>query len=66
MRLCQHFIDPAEACQCKAGVTYLALAGGGVHYQIMRLPCVPISNRRGETARTCAKYQPTPDTGDEP
>lgn len=39
---------------------YAALAGGAVHYQIMRLPCVPISNRRGEVANRCDKYQPTP------
>ena len=61
MVLCQHFQDPAEACACKAGVSYQALAGGGRHYQIMRLPCVPISNRRGETASICEKYDPEPE-----
>jgi len=61
MSLCKNFQDPAEACACKAGVNYQALAGGGRHYQIMRLPCVPISNRRGETASPCAQYQPEPE-----
>lgn len=61
MSTCAHFQDPAAACACKAGVSYQGLAGGGRHYQIMRLPCVPISNRRGETASTCAQYAPEPE-----
>ena len=61
MGLCKFFTDPAEACACKAGVNYQGLAGGGVFGQIMRLPCVPISNRRGETPSPCAKYQPEPE-----
>lgn len=61
MGLCQHFQDPAEACACKVGVNYQGLAGGGVFGQIMRLPCVPISNRRGEKASTCAQYEPEPE-----
>lgn len=60
MSLCEHFVDPAEACQCREGVRYASLAGGGVHYQILRLPCIPLSNRRGETASRCEKYTPEP------
>jgi len=58
MCLCQNFTDPAEAPACKAGVNYAALAGGGAFYMIVRLPCVPISNRRGEVPSRCPKYQP--------
>ncbi len=61
MSTCVHFQDPAAACACKAGVNYQGLAGGGRHYQIMRLPCVAISNRRGDTASTCEKYEPEPE-----
>jgi hypothetical protein len=51
---CQHF-DPGAAC-CEAGVSYQKLAGGGTHYQVLRLPCIPISNRRGETASQCNQF----------
>lgn len=57
-QLCRFFQDPAEHCTCQQGVTYSALAGGAVHYQILRLPCVPISNRKGEVASKCQQYQP--------
>lgn len=57
MILCKHFVNPAEACQCQQGVKYAALAGGSSHYQILRLPCIPLSNRRGEVASRCDKYQ---------
>jgi hypothetical protein len=36
----------------------MALAGGGPFRMLLRLPCLPLSNRRGEEVRTCAKYQP--------
>jgi hypothetical protein len=64
MSLCQHFRDPAEYRDCHCGVQYGTLAGGGVHEQIMRLPCVPISNRKGNEARHCAKYAPTASSAD--
>jgi hypothetical protein len=53
---CAHFAH-AEDC-CAQGVSYLKLAGGGAFTMLMRLPCLPISNRRGEVARECSKYQP--------
>lgn len=52
---CIHFTGPEEQ-RCAAGVSYLLQAGGGVHNMILRLPCVPISNRRGETARECKLF----------
>lgn len=58
MTLCQHFQDPAEHCTCQQGVTYSALAGGPVFGQVFRLPCIPITNRQGNEARHCPKYQP--------
>lgn len=58
MCLCRHFTDPAEADRCQQGVQYSALAGGGGHYQVLRLPCVPITNRRGEVASLCDKFEP--------
>lgn len=61
MGLCKFFTDPAEACACKLGISYQGLAGGGAFYQILRLPCVPISNRKGETANACAQYEPEPE-----
>lgn len=65
MSLCQHFQDPAEVCACKVGVSYQGLAGGGIHYQVLRLPFLPISNRRGETASSCAQYaQYAPEPGE--
>lgn len=65
MGLCQHFQDPAEHCQCQQGVKFAALAGGGTHYMLLKLPCIPISNRRGEVVSHCAKYQPGEDHGQE-
>lgn len=55
---CAHF-DPGAEC-CAAGINYQRLTGGGVHYMVLRLPCLPLSNRRGEEARPCAQFaQPT-------
>lgn len=59
--LCAHFTP--EQSHCAAGVCYLALAGGGVFGMVMRLPCIPITNRRGEEARMCAKYLATDKKG---
>lgn len=53
---CAHFTDVGKPC-CARGVNYAVLAGGGVFTMLLRLPCVPLSNRRGEVARTCSKYQ---------
>lgn len=53
--ICTHFL--ADHPCCARGVNYLALAGGGVFTLIMRLPCVPISNRRGELARECPSFE---------
>lgn len=61
MSLCRFFTDPAEACACRAGVNYLALAGGGAHYVALRLPCYDLSNRRGEVSSPCSQYEPAPD-----
>lgn len=52
---CQHFESPDAEC-CAAGVNLAQLAGGGRFYMVHRLPCIPISNRRGETARECSKF----------
>ena len=54
MSTCSHFAP--EQSHCAAGVCYQALAGGGVFLMVMRLPCVPITNRRGEEARACVKF----------
>ena len=54
---CAHFTHVGED-QCAADVNYMALAGGGPFRMLLRLPCLPLSNRRGEEVRTCAKYQP--------
>lgn len=64
MGLCQNFLDPAEHTECRQGVRYASLAGGGAHYQIFRLPCVPITDRRGEEANRCDQYQACQETGD--
>lgn len=53
---CAHFTSVGEP-RCAAGVDYMKLAGGGTFTLILRLPCLPISNRRGEVARDCQKYQ---------
>jgi len=53
---CAHFTH-AGAERCAQGVSYLALAGGGAFRMMLRLPCIPLSNRRGEVVRTCAKFQ---------
>ena len=58
METCRYFQDPAEHCSCQRGIKFGALAGGGAHYKILRLPCVPITNRRGEVASRCDKYEP--------
>ena len=54
---CAHFTHVGED-QCAADVNYMALACGGPFRMLLRLPCLPLSNRRGEEVRTCAKYQP--------
>lgn len=54
---CQFFTDVGKAC-CSQGINYATLAGGGPFYMVLRLPCLPISNRRGEEARKCGKYEP--------
>lgn len=54
---CAHFTHFGED-HCAQGVSYLGLAGGGAFRMLLRLPCLPLSNRRGEDARTCSKYQP--------
>lgn len=53
---CAHFTHPDETC-CSEGISYQQLAGGGAFSMVLRLPCLPLSNRRGEVARTCNKYQ---------
>ena len=55
MNTCAHFQSLGAGC-CARGVNYQALAGGGVFYMVMRLPCLPITNRRGEEARTCEHF----------
>lgn len=55
MSTCQHFDHPGAEC-CAAGVNLQQLAGGGVHYMVLRLPCIPITNRRGEEARPCNQF----------
>ena len=52
---CCHFTDLATPC-CARGVNLLQLAGGGAFYMVLRLPCIEISNRRGETASTCSQF----------
>jgi hypothetical protein len=52
---CAHFTDMGELC-CAKGINYQALAGGGVFYMVLRLPCLPISNRRGEVASQCKQH----------
>lgn len=54
---CQHFTHAGEDC-CARGVDYMKLAGGGAFKMLLRLPCLPLSDRRGEEARACAKYEP--------
>lgn len=53
---CQHFTSPGAEC-CAAGVNLQQLAGGGVFYMVLRLPCIDISNRRGEEAKPCDKFK---------
>jgi len=53
--MCPHFRAPEEHQTCAAGVNYLRLAGGGVQTVILRLPCHPLTNRRGEVAAQCKK-----------
>jgi len=56
MSLCKFFEDPAQARTCRAGVSYLKLAGGGVHQMVLRLPCIPLPNRA--EPKRCPQYQP--------
>jgi hypothetical protein len=57
---CAHFTHAGED-RCAPDVSYMALAGGGAFRMMLRLPCIPLSNRRGEEVRTCAKYRPGAD-----
>lgn len=57
MNTCVHFTHAGEPC-CAGGVEYSKLAGGGAFTMLLRLPCLPITNRRGEDMRECSKYQP--------
>lgn len=54
MTVCAHFLP--EQSHCAKGVGYMGLAGGGVFGMVLRLPCVPLLNRRGEEVRTCAQF----------
>ena len=56
MSLCTHFRDPAQACTCRAGVSYQAQAGGGAHQMVLRLVCIPLPNRTD--IKPCPKYEP--------
>lgn len=56
MNTCQHFSTP-ESEYCAAGVNLQQLAGGGIFSMVMRLPCIPISNRRGEVASVCKQFK---------
>lgn len=56
---CAHFSHPGAA-SCARGVNLQRLAGGGVFTLMLRLPCLPITNRRGETVRECAQYLAAP------
>ena len=51
---CAHFTAPDHPCA--RGVNLQALAGGGAFYMVMRLPCIDISNRRGEQAKPCNQF----------
>jgi hypothetical protein len=58
---CAHFSTPDAEC-CAAGVNLAQLAGGGKFYQVMRLPCIEITNRRGEVASVCKQFSgPAPE-----
>lgn len=54
---CRHFTEIGARC-CAAGVDYQQLAGGGTFTLVLRLPCLPITNRRGEEVRQCKLQQP--------
>lgn len=60
MGTCAHFTDLGAAC-CARGVNYQHLAGGGVFTMVLRLPCLPITNRRGEDVRKCAEFSTAPE-----
>ncbi|MDB5978696.1 MAG: hypothetical protein JWR07_5456 [Nevskia sp.] len=55
MNTCQFFTD-VGARYCAKGVDYQRLAGGGAFYMVLRLPCLPITNRRGEQVKVCAQH----------
>lgn len=52
---CAHFTDVGHRC-CAKGVDLRVLAGGGAFYMVLRLPCLPITNRRGEQVKPCAQH----------
>lgn len=53
---CKFFTTPDAEC-CAAGVNLQKMAGGGAFTKVLRLPCLPITNRRGEDARKCDKFK---------
>lgn len=53
--ICPHFQPPEQHTSCAAGVNYLALTGGGAFNLVLRLPCLPLSNRRGQVAAVCTR-----------
>jgi hypothetical protein len=55
---CIHFRP--ESTRCASGVSYLRLAGGGAFLAVLRLPCLAITDRRGEEAQRCDKFNVTP------
>lgn len=55
MSTCAYFTDFGHRC-CARGVNYQQLAGGGTFTLVLRLPCLPITNRRGEQVRACAQH----------
>lgn len=49
---CPAFNNCLDGC-CDRGVNYLKLAGGGPFTLVYRLPCLDISNRRGQVEAHC-------------
>ena len=55
--ICPHFRAPEQHDTCAAGVNYLKLTSCCGHKLVLRLPCLPISNRRGEVVAVCKKVK---------
>lgn len=53
---CVYFTDIKHP-RCAAGVSYLTLAGGGVFTMVLRLPCLPITDRKGYDVQVCEKFK---------